>query len=198
MTIKWYNTEKRTETYLNQLEKWIKKIDKYKYHNKSLIDDEWLRKLKMFPINRRGDILLIIKPKWFAYHLLGQRGRGYVIDNNLKGKTCKVIDLFDNTTGYDHGPPDGDYDLEVRISQDGIKYINPHFVAYATNFLPPYVFLPFPERLKDFSRFLPFFAKKPERLERILDDYYKSLPHDSSFYKKEAKIASPRNSKILL
>jgi len=168
-----YNTKQRTEIYLNQLEKWIKRVDSYKYHSKSSINNKWLKKLKLFPINKRGDTLLIIEPKSFAYHFSDQRLA--VRNNNLKEKTCKVLGLFDNTTGYYHGPPDGDYDLEVRTNSDNILYVDPHFVAYATSSLPPYVFLPSPERLKDFGKFLPFFAKKPKRLEGILKEYYKGL-----------------------
>lgn len=181
MNAKPYNTEQRTKRYLNLLEKWIKKIDKYKHHNyechdKSLIDDEWLRKADTFPINRRGDVLLIITPKRFAYHAYDQRHS--ICSNELKGKICEVLGLFDNTTGYYHGPPEGDYDLEVKIrSKDYVRflYIDPQCVAYAASSLPPYIFLPFPERLREFCRFLPFFTKKPEKLERILDNYYKSL-----------------------
>ena len=44
------------------------------------------------------------------------------MDNNLKEKTCKVLGLFDNTTGHYHGPPDGDYDLEVITNSNRIKY----------------------------------------------------------------------------
>jgi len=174
MNIEPYNTEQRTEIYLNQLGRWVNKIGEYKSPKKPSRDDKWLRKLDMFPINIKGDILLMIEPESFAYHSSGQRQS--VFGNELKDKPCEVIGLFDNTTGDYHGPPEGDYDLEVKIIKDNLfLYIDPHFVAYATSFLPPYVFLPFPERLKDFSRFLLFFAKKPERLEKILNDYYKSL-----------------------
>ncbi|MGV8086007.1 MAG: hypothetical protein ACP5N1_00095 [Candidatus Woesearchaeota archaeon] len=177
MNIRPYNTNNRTEEYFTQLENWIQKIEKCDYED-FLKNEAWSRKIKLFPINIKDDILMIIEPKSFAYHSFGRRCNIY--DNTLKNQNCEVQGLFNNSNGYYHGPPDGDYDLKIETIQEGTLYIDPHFVAYAGGPLPPYVFLPFPEKLKDFRKFLPYFAKNPKRLEKILDNYYKKLSKDSS------------------
>ncbi len=174
MDIKPYNTKQRTERYFNQLYRWIKRIEKDKDSKKYSKDERWLRKVDMFPINKGGDILLTINPKRFFYHS-AFNDRPYDSSDESKGKPCEVIGLLDNTDAYYH-PPEGDYDLIIRRNEEDLSnlYIDPHIVACGDS-LPPYIFLPYPKKLKEFRKFLPFFAKKPDKLEKILDNYYKSL-----------------------
>ena len=172
--IKMYNTNQRTERYFNQLDRWVKRIEKDKDSREYSKDEKWLRKVEMFPINKSGDILLIINPQSFVYHsAFGDRP--HCSDNELKNKSCEVIGLHDNTDAYYH-PPKGDCDLIIRRNKKDFSdlYISPDVVAYGSS-LPPYIFLPYPKKLKEFSKFLSFFAKKPDKLEKILYNYYKSL-----------------------
>lgn len=172
-----YNTEKRTEFYIKQLDKWARKIKEYrrdKEINDEGNDEEQLHKVRTFPINKKGDILLIINSKnTFATHSFGQRcveRRG-----ELEGKICQVLGLFDNTTASYH-PPDGDYDLEVKL--DGeifLRYVDEHIIAYADSSLPAYVFLPNKKLFKKFKRFLPLFTERSNKLKKILKRYYSQL-----------------------
>lgn len=172
-----YNTEKRTESYIKQLDKWARKIKEYR-RNKEINDEwdgeEWLHKVRTFPINKKGDILLITNSKnTFATHSFGQRC--VEREGGLDGKICRVLGLFDNTTASYH-PPEGDYDLEVSL--DGeifLRYVDEHTIAYADSSLPAYIFLPNKKLFKKFKRFLPSFTERPNKLKKFLKRYYSQL-----------------------
>jgi len=177
-----YTDFERTKQYLKQLSKWAVKVDNCKEKDETSRD---LYIYKNFPINKKGDIALILEPTSLDYFSCGERktlqeGWDDGLIKKLKNSPAKVGGLFDCTTADYHGGPDGDYDLIINsnLSSDSFlcDTVSP---AYRCD-LPTYLFLPHPKKLEEFKKILPYMTTKPKELEKILESYYKKCQKTSS------------------